>query len=87
MNETKVEEFLFQFLKEKMNIPAERNQIKPETMLGVGGLQMESLAIVELAVNLEAEFGIVVPDEDLDRISRFKVAELTGYLSSKQVTA
>lgn len=87
MNETMVEQFLFEFLKGKLNLPAERSQIKPETKLGIGGLQMESLAIVELAVNLEARFGIAVPDEDLDRISRFNVAELTAYLSGKQVTA
>jgi acyl carrier protein len=78
-----VEQFLYVLLKEKMNMPVERDRIAPGTLLGSGGLELESLAIVEMAIHLEGRFHTPVPDEDLDRISRLNVGELADYLNGK----
>jgi len=87
MDDMEMAQFLYEFVTDKLNLPAERDGIKPETPLGIDGLQLESLAIVELSVLLEQRFGIAVPDEDLDRMSRFTVAELAAYVGGKRVTA
>ena len=48
-------------------------QVKPETSF-VDDLGADSLDTVELVMALEEEFGIEIPDEDAEKITRVKEA-------------
>jgi acyl carrier protein len=78
---------LYDFVREKLNMPVEREMIARATPIGAGGLELESLSIVELSILAEGRFQTVVPDEDLDRVSRMNVSELTDYLNARLVKA
>ena len=54
--------------------------IKPESKL-VDDLKTDSLDIVELIMDLEQEFDVEIPDEELPKIQT--VADIIGYLEKK----
>ena len=62
----------------------ERASLVPEASL-LDDLGADSLDLVELIMALEEEFGIEVPDEDVERIRT--VSDIVEYLQSRVATA
>ena len=56
-------------LADQMNIP--ESKIMPETDI-IKDLGADSLDIVELLMNLEAEWGLVIDDEDVPKLQKVK---------------
>lgn len=58
----------------------EADTIKMESRL-IDDLKADSLDIVELIMDLEQEFNIEIPDEELPKVQT--VADIVGYLDQK----
>ena len=55
------------------------DEITGDTVLGSEGLDMESLAVAELAVRLEDEFGVGFADEEM---AEFRTATLDRFVAA-----
>lgn len=44
--------------------------------------KLDSISIFELAVSFEEEYGVGIPDEDIEKISKMNVYQLSEYLES-----
>ncbi|MEU3337916.1 acyl carrier protein [Streptomyces sp. NPDC006668] len=55
------------------------DEITGDTVLGPEGLDMESLAVAELAVRLEDEFGVGFADEEM---AEFRTATLDRFVAA-----
>jgi acyl carrier protein len=65
--DTKVKEIICQQLE------VSQEQLRPEASF-IDDLKADSLAVVELVLALEQEFGIEIPDEDTEQIKTVKDA-------------
>jgi acyl carrier protein len=63
-----------------MNTVVEQRFIFPESKL-VGDLQLDSLDHVELMMDLEDEFSLIIPDEDFENITT--VNDVTNYIDER----
>jgi acyl carrier protein len=70
----KIRDFVISALGE-MNY--ETSELQGETVLGPEGLDLESLAVAELAVRLEDEFGVKFSDEEM---AEFRAATLDEFV-------
>jgi acyl carrier protein len=56
--------------------------VDDDTMLGPAGVDLESLALAELAVRMEDRYGVTFEEEDLEEVAAMSVGELTTYLTA-----
>ncbi|NNF29192.1 MAG: acyl carrier protein [Gemmatimonadetes bacterium] len=54
---------------EKLDVPREPDEIDPDTPLFGSGLALDSIDAVDLLVQLDAEFGVDIPDDEAGRIA------------------
>jgi len=54
-----------------------------ETTLGPAGLDLESLAVAELAVRIEDEYGVTFDDEEQESLALMTLDEFVGAVSSR----
>jgi acyl carrier protein len=78
-----VREFILTTLKDKMMLPVDRDSVTPDTPLGPEGMDLESLAIVELSVHLENEFGVTFGDEDTETLAEATLGDLCRLVASR----
>jgi acyl carrier protein len=57
----------------------ETSELKGDTVLGPEGLDLESLAVAELAIRLEDEFAVKFSDEEM---TEFRSATLDEFVSA-----
>ncbi len=74
-----VEEKVKEIISEQLGVKKE--EIKPESSF-IDDLGADSLDTVEVVMALEEEFGIEIPDEDAEKIT--KVGEAIKYIEEKQ---
>jgi len=60
------------------------SKILPESRFD-NGLAMDELHVVEMAVNLEEEFGVKIPERDLESFET--VGDIVGYIEQMRGTA
>ncbi|MFI9270992.1 acyl carrier protein [Kitasatospora sp. NPDC052896] len=58
-------EFILTVIRDVINLPLP-DRVEDDLPLGEEGLGLESLAMIELVLQLEARFGIELPEEELD---------------------
>ena len=73
-------------IKEIIEIIAEQlvidaDSIKPESEI-IADLKADSLAVVEMLMEIEEKFGVNVPDEDVPNLKT--VQDIADYVTSKQ---
>lgn len=56
--------------------------LSDDTPLGAGGLELESLFLLQLATQLEQEYGIAFPD-DLGPLPRYTIGELAAHVAEE----
>jgi len=56
------------------------------TPLGDGGLNLESLSILELTVHLEQRFAVSFSDDELDGLAESTIGELLDLVAAKAKT-
>lgn len=67
---TEVREFLTSVIIDEMSLDLKPADLVDDASLGPDGLDLESLAFVELTVALEHQYGLQIPDEELDDMAK-----------------
>jgi acyl carrier protein len=75
-----IREFILNALKE-MNYDV--SDVTGDTDLGPAGLDLESLAVAELAVRVEDRFGLKFTDEDGEELALMTLDEFTAEVGSR----
>jgi acyl carrier protein len=68
-----------------MNIEFDAAEVTDDTSLGAGGLELESLALVELAMAVENEYKFKFPEEVPDGDQEFLVDVTLGQFVAETV--
>jgi acyl carrier protein len=56
--------------------------VDDETMLGPAGVDLESLALAELAVRMEDRYGVKFEEDELERVAAMTIGEFGGYVAA-----
>ncbi len=64
-----------------MNYPVD--DVNTDTPLGSAGVDLESLAVAELAVRVEDEYGVKFGDEEAESVSAMTIGELAHAITSR----
>jgi len=75
-----IREFVVASLKD-MNYDVEG--IDDDTTLGPSGVDLESLALADLAVRVEDEFGVKFGDDESEQLAQMTVGEFTTAVSDR----
>jgi acyl carrier protein len=75
-----IRQFVLASLKE-MNYDV--SEVTGDTDLGPAGLDLESLAVAELAVLVEDRFGVKFTDEDAEQLALMTLDEFTAEVSGR----
>jgi acyl carrier protein len=78
--EEEIREFILNALRE-MNYDV--SDVTGDTDLGPAGLDLESLAVAELAVRVEDHFGLKFTDEDGEELALMTLAEFTTEVAGR----
>lgn len=81
--ESGVRSFILTVLTERMMQPIDAGSVNDDTPLGPEGMDLESLALVELSVHLENEYGVAFDDEDTERIATASLGDLCRLVVEK----
>ncbi|WP_433616661.1 acyl carrier protein [Dactylosporangium sp. CA-139114] len=76
-------DFVIRVLEEKLQLSAD--ELSADVALGSSGLDLESIALIELGAHCEEGLGVVIPDEDYGRLPRMTVREFAEYLDARAV--
>ena len=78
--------FLLGVLIDQMNLPIVESEVTDETLLGPEGLDLESLAFVELTLAAETEYSVSIPDGELARLGTLNfgglIADIAGRMAA-----
>ncbi|HVV19540.1 MAG TPA: phosphopantetheine-binding protein [Pseudonocardiaceae bacterium] len=61
--------------------------VTDDTELGPAGLDLESLALADLAVQLEDHYHVKFDDDDMERLALMTLAEFTAAMSERIAAA
>ena len=64
-----------------MNYPVD--DVDADTPLGSAGIDLESLAVAELAVRVEDEYGVKFADEEAEEMAAMTVGEFASAISAR----
>lgn len=61
--------------------------VDDETPLGPAGVDLESLALAELAVRMEERYGVTFDESDLEKVASMTIGELVTHLGTEIAAA
>ncbi|MDT3396393.1 acyl carrier protein [Streptomyces sp. B1866] len=70
--------FVLSTITEDMNLPLDTDEITDDSPLGAGGIDLDSLSLIELTLRLERRFGVEFPDTDIEPVGAMKLGDLIG---------
>lgn len=82
-----VREFVLTTLTTEMNVPLDRAGITDDSPIGTSGIDLESLSLVELTLRLEREFGVKIPDSDIEAIGAMTLGQLVSDIVRRKAAA
>lgn len=85
--ENEIRDFILNTVVEDMNHPIEPSQVSGESPLGSGGIDLDSLSLIELTMRLERRFNVQFPETDIEPLSAMTLAELTAVTVERGATA
>ena len=66
-----------------MNLGYEADEIQDDTVLGTEGLDLESLAMAEVAVRVEDRFGVEFGPDEAERLALMTVSEFVATVDER----
>lgn len=76
--ENEVREFVLDTVVDVINILTSRDGITDESPVTVGGLELDSLSLIELTLRLESRFGVEIPDADIEPLASLTLGGLVA---------
>ncbi|QQM42271.1 acyl carrier protein [Streptomyces liliifuscus] len=76
--EDEIREFVLGTVIDEMNILMSRDGITDESPVTVGGLDLDSLSLIELTLRLESRFGVEIPDTDIEPLASLTLGSLVA---------
>ncbi|MET9323101.1 acyl carrier protein [Streptomyces sp. NPDC003038] len=80
MSSNTIGEFLLSTLRD---LNYEVDEVTDSTPLGDGGLELESLSLAEVAMQVEQRFGVQIDDEELEELRGLSFAELVARIAQR----
>jgi acyl carrier protein len=85
-HESDVREFILRTVIEDMNTPLGA-EINDESPVGAGGMDLDSLSLIELMLRLEQRFGSEIPDGDIEPLGAMSLGELVADIARRGTKA
>jgi acyl carrier protein len=82
-----VREFVLHTLVDQMNLEIDRDAVGDDTLLGPEGMDLESLAFVELMAHVEFEFDLKFEDQELEELSQLTLGQFCRSISDRAASA
>jgi acyl carrier protein len=76
--EDEIREFVLTAVIDEMNILTSREGITDDSPVTVGGLDVDSLSLIELTLRLESRFGVEIPDTDIEPLAALTLGGLVA---------
>jgi acyl carrier protein len=74
--QTEIRDFVVSTVIKDMNHPLTDDEISDESPMGAGGIDLDSLSLIELTMRLERRFGVEFPETDIEPLGAMKLGEL-----------
>lgn len=79
----RVRAFVLETLTEKMNEPVDVDTVRDDMSLGPEGLNLESLAFVELMAHIETEYDVSFEDDELEKLGQLTLGEFCAAVAER----
>lgn len=76
--ETEIRTFVLDTITEDMSQPLVRAEITDQAPLGSGGIDLDSLSLIELTMRLERRFEVEFPETDIEPLGAMSLGELVA---------
>lgn len=77
-----IRSYIVAIIEKKINIVID-DTLSDQNPLGAEGFMLESIALVELIAQVERDFGITIPDEDLIKVFNYSMQDFVEYILNK----
>jgi acyl carrier protein len=74
--ETEIRTFVLDTITVDMSQPLVRDEITDSAPLGSGGIDLDSLSLIELTMRLERRFEVEFPETDIEPLGAMSLGEL-----------
>ena len=78
--ERDIREFVLTTVSQDMNLLSSTDHITDESPVGAGGLDLDSLSLIELTLRIEERFQVPIPDTDIEPLGAMTLGELVAEL-------
>ncbi|KOV84833.1 hypothetical protein ADL01_08470 [Streptomyces sp. NRRL WC-3618] len=85
--EDEIREFVLSSVIDDMNILLSRDGITDDSPVTVGGLDVDSLSLIELTLRLESRFGVEIPDTDIESLATLTLGGLVAEVARRGAKA
>jgi acyl carrier protein len=85
--ETEIREFVLTTLAQDMNHPVPGDAVTDDSPMGAGGIDLDSLSLIELTIRLETRFGVEFPETSIEPFAAMTLKELVVDMVERGATA
>ncbi|GAA0895411.1 hypothetical protein GCM10009574_068720 [Streptomyces asiaticus] len=82
-----IREFVLSTISEEMNHPLAADEISDDSPMGTGGIDIDSLGLIELLLRLERRFDVKFPDSDIEQAGAMNLGDLINDVVKRGATA
>ncbi|WNV88093.1 acyl carrier protein [Umezawaea sp. Da 62-37] len=85
--ENEIRDFILTTVTKDMNHPIDDAEVGVASPLGSGGIDLDSLSLIELTMRLERRFNVQFPETDIEPLGAMTLGELAADVAGRGATA
>lgn len=85
--EKEIRQFVLSTISDDMNHPLDADEITDDSPLGTGGIDIDSLSLIELVLRIERRFDVKFPDTDIEPVGAMNLGDLVDDIIKRGATA
>ncbi|HWO67071.1 MAG TPA: acyl carrier protein [Umezawaea sp.] len=85
--ENEIRDFIVTTVVQDMNHPIAPDEVDVGSPLGSGGIDLDSLSLIELTMRLERRFNVQFPETDIEPLGAMTLGELAADIVERGATA